>query len=109
MRKMSFTCCFRRYTLLRLSCPALLVARAAEMPSLLCRFRAPPFDLSIADMRFGDCMNKTFSKDGTLIAFDRSGKGPPVILVDGALCYRASGPSRPLASLLARDFTVFAY
>ena len=29
------------------------------------------------------------SKDGTTIAFDQSGKGPLVILVDGALQYRA--------------------
>src|SRR5882724_8744547 len=54
-------------------------------------------------------MNKVFSKDGTAIAFDRAGQGPPVILVDGALCYRASGPMRPLAALLASHFTVFTY
>lgn len=52
---------------------------------------------------------KVLSKDGTPIAFDRSGTGPPVILVDGALCYRASGPSAPLAALLAKQFTVFTY
>ncbi|MGH9347599.1 MAG: alpha/beta fold hydrolase [Vicinamibacterales bacterium] len=54
-------------------------------------------------------MNTTVSKDGTRIAFDRSGKGPALILVDGALCYRASGPSRPLAARLAEHFTVFTY
>ena len=54
-------------------------------------------------------MNKVLSKDGTTIAFDWSGKGPPVILVDGALCYRASGPMGPLAALLAEKFTVFTY
>lgn len=32
-----------------------------------------------------------------------------MILVDGALCYRAMGPSRPLAKLLAEHFTVFTY
>jgi hypothetical protein len=52
---------------------------------------------------------KLFSKDGTAIAFDRIGGGSPVILVDGALCYRALGPSRPLAKLLAQHFTVFTY
>jgi pimeloyl-ACP methyl ester carboxylesterase len=52
---------------------------------------------------------KLFSKDGTAIVFDRIGGGPPVILVDGALCYRALGASRPLAKLLARHFTVFTY
>jgi hypothetical protein len=37
------------------------------------------------------------SKDGTPIAFDKRGLGAPVILVDGALCSRAMGPSTPLA------------
>ena len=50
-----------------------------------------------------------FSKDGTAIAFDCIGGGSPLILVDGALCYRALGPSRPLAKLLAQHFTVFTY
>jgi pimeloyl-ACP methyl ester carboxylesterase len=54
-------------------------------------------------------MNTTRSKDGTLIAFERSGHGPALILVDGALCYRASGPSRPLAALLSERFTVYWY
>src|SRR5947208_12832596 len=49
------------------------------------------------------------SKDGTAIAFDRKGHGSPVILIDGALCYRAMGPSGPLAGLLAPHFTVFTY
>lgn len=54
-------------------------------------------------------MNKVLSKDGTPIAFDRSGNGPAIILVDGALCHRASGPSAPMAALLASRFTVFTY
>jgi pimeloyl-ACP methyl ester carboxylesterase len=49
------------------------------------------------------------SRDGTAIAFEKSGAGSPVILVDGALCYRASGPARPLAALLAEHFTVYTY
>jgi pimeloyl-ACP methyl ester carboxylesterase len=49
------------------------------------------------------------SKDGTAIAFDRTGHGSPVILVDGALCSRGMGPSGPLATLLASNFTVFTY
>jgi pimeloyl-ACP methyl ester carboxylesterase len=54
-------------------------------------------------------MKRVISKDGTPIAFDRSGNGPAVILVDGALCYRGSGPSGPLAAALAGHFTVFTY
>jgi pimeloyl-ACP methyl ester carboxylesterase len=49
------------------------------------------------------------SKDGTPIAFTRIGDGPPVILVDGALCYRGMGESGKLAALLAPYFTVFTY
>jgi pimeloyl-ACP methyl ester carboxylesterase len=49
------------------------------------------------------------SKDGTTIAFSTIGRGPPVILVDGALCYRGMGNSGQLASLLAPHFTVFTY
>ena len=49
------------------------------------------------------------SADGTAIALERGGHGPPLILVDGALCHRAMGPSTPLASLLAQHFTVFTY
>jgi pimeloyl-ACP methyl ester carboxylesterase len=54
-------------------------------------------------------MNTVRSKDGTFIAFDRAGDGPPIILVDGALCYRASGPMGPLSKLLTPHFTVFTY
>jgi pimeloyl-ACP methyl ester carboxylesterase len=51
----------------------------------------------------------TTSKDGTRIAFDRAGQGPAVIVVDGALCYRASGPSASVAGLLKERFTVYTY
>lgn len=49
------------------------------------------------------------SKDGTSIAYERWGKGPPVVLVDGAFCSRRFGPTDKLAPLLAQRFTVFAY
>ncbi len=54
-------------------------------------------------------MKKVTSKDGTTIAFDQAGKGQPVILVDGALCYRSFGPMPKLASLLEPHFNVIAY
>ena len=54
-------------------------------------------------------MSHVRSKDGTVIAYERSGNGPALILVDGALCSRAFGPSPKLAPLLARHFTVYAY
>src|SRR4051794_34864468 len=49
------------------------------------------------------------SADGTAIAYETTGEGPPLILVDGALCHRDSGPSRPLAEQLSGSFTVFTY
>ena len=54
-------------------------------------------------------MKKVFSKDGTPIAFDQSGSGPPLILVDGALCSRSFGPMPKLAPLLESQFTVIKY
>jgi pimeloyl-ACP methyl ester carboxylesterase len=54
-------------------------------------------------------MERVISRDGTVIAFERQGAGPALILVDGALCSRAFGPVPQLAPLLARRFTVFAY
>ncbi len=54
-------------------------------------------------------MNTVVSKDGTTIAYDKAGSGPPLILVDGALCYRESGPNGELAEQLADQFTVFTY
>lgn len=49
------------------------------------------------------------SADGTPIAFERRGSGPPLIIVDGALCYREMGPGAKLAKALAPHFTVFSY
>ena len=57
----------------------------------------------------GKTMNKVRSHDGTAIAFDRAGKGPSVILVDGAFCSRSFGPMPQIAPLLAQQFTVFGY
>ena len=55
-------------------------------------------------------MNRTTtSGDGTTIAYTKLGSGPPLILVDGAFCYRENGPASQLALLLAEHFTVFAY
>lgn len=49
------------------------------------------------------------SADGTKIAFERSGSGPSLVLVDAAGSYRAFGPLRSLAGVLADHFTVFTY
>jgi pimeloyl-ACP methyl ester carboxylesterase len=49
------------------------------------------------------------SADGTRIAYEVSGSGPALVLVDGALCQRSMGPSRPLTKQLATQFTVHCY
>src|ERR687890_2261400 len=54
-----------------------------------------------------DPMQTLTSSDGTTIAFDRLGDGPPVIVVGGQLCDRAL--TRPTAEELAKRFTVFNY
>jgi pimeloyl-ACP methyl ester carboxylesterase len=52
-------------------------------------------------------MNEVTSSDGTTIAFDRSGEGPPVMLAGGALSDWSGGA--PLAALLMQRFTAFTY
>src|SRR5271165_4725148 len=47
------------------------------------------------------------SKDGTAIAFDRSGQGPALILVGGAMTTRADQAS--VATALAAYFTVYSF
>jgi pimeloyl-ACP methyl ester carboxylesterase len=49
------------------------------------------------------------SNDGTRIGYSVTGIGPAIVLVDGALCWRASGPSGPLADELQNQFTVYTY
>jgi pimeloyl-ACP methyl ester carboxylesterase len=52
-------------------------------------------------------MGNVISKDGTRIAFDRSGEGPELILVTGAIAARSDAAS--LGASLSPYFTVFAY
>src|SRR3954453_2975088 len=47
------------------------------------------------------------SKDGTAIAYDRSGNGPAVVLVGGGLTDRSE--NGPLVPALAEHFTVLNY
>lgn len=47
------------------------------------------------------------SADGTTIAYETRGSGPPLILVDGAMCHRDFGPARGLATALADTYTVY--
>jgi len=54
-------------------------------------------------------MSDLTSRDGTIIGYERSGSGPALILVDGALCSRDFGPTAKLTPLLASRFTVYRY
>lgn len=49
------------------------------------------------------------SADGTQIAYERSGAGPALVFVDGAMCFREMRVSRDMAQALAEDFTVYVY
>jgi pimeloyl-ACP methyl ester carboxylesterase len=51
-------------------------------------------------------MKTAISKDGTSIAYDQLGEGPPLILVGGALNTRSFGPNESLAPVLAERYTV---
>ncbi|HEX2863317.1 MAG TPA: alpha/beta hydrolase [Deinococcales bacterium] len=52
-------------------------------------------------------MDQVTSRDGTVIAFDRSGDGPPVVLVSGGSVDHRSNAA--LAALLSARFAVFNY
>ena len=54
-------------------------------------------------------MKTATSRDGTRIAYDELGAGPPLILVGGALNTRSFGPNGSLAPVLAERFTVIHY
>ena len=54
-------------------------------------------------------MLSVHSPDTTRIAYEKTGSGPALILVDGALCYRDCHGGGKLAALLADRFTVYTY
>lgn len=56
-----------------------------------------------------ETLNNIESKDGTYIAFDKSGKGPALIIVSGALSYRAMDEDKKLVSAFSKYFTVYVY
>ncbi|TWJ20574.1 pimeloyl-ACP methyl ester carboxylesterase [Micromonospora endolithica] len=49
------------------------------------------------------------SPDGTRIAYQQAGSGPPLILIDAAGHFRANSPLGELAELLTDHFTVVRY
>jgi pimeloyl-ACP methyl ester carboxylesterase len=49
------------------------------------------------------------SKDGTTLAYDLYGSGPPLIYITGATCFRSFMPIVQDAKAFAREFTVYNY
>ena len=54
-------------------------------------------------------MSQVSSKDGTTIAYDKSGNGPAIIIINGALGFRDYYGDRELANELSKEFTVIIY
>ncbi|MFB9328841.1 alpha/beta fold hydrolase [Paenibacillus aurantiacus] len=54
-------------------------------------------------------MNIVISKDGTPIAYDKTGQGPALILTAGAFSYRKFPGQLELANRLSSQFTVYNY
>src|SRR4030095_2742195 len=54
-------------------------------------------------------MRTVTSKDGTTIAFDQLGKGPVVILVNGALGTRSHAMPNSMSDILSKQFTAIDY
>lgn len=55
----------------------------------------------------GKSVQHATSQDGTRIAYDKAGKGPALVLVNGALATRSS--TAELVQLLSPHFTVYTY
>jgi pimeloyl-ACP methyl ester carboxylesterase len=49
------------------------------------------------------------AEDGCRIAYEMTGAGPALVVVEGALCHRAMGAYEELAPILADRFTVVGY
>lgn len=54
-------------------------------------------------------MKKVISKDGTPIAYDETGSGPPAIMVGGAMSYRAFPQWVRMNDLMGAHFTAINY
>jgi hypothetical protein len=63
--------------------------------------------LDLTDERGAAIMNVVTSADGTAIAFDELGEGPPLILIVGA--FNTRDTTAPLAEALQGHFTVLNY
>lgn len=60
-------------------------------------------------MRTTSTLTTVASGDGTSIAFEKTGTGPTLVIVDGAMSSMAFGPSEATAAALSGDFRVYRY
>jgi pimeloyl-ACP methyl ester carboxylesterase len=56
-----------------------------------------------------DMTRSATSRDGTRIAFEKTGSGPALIIVSGALSQRSLLSGQPLVAMLSEHFTVYVY
>lgn len=54
-------------------------------------------------------MNTAKSKDGTILAYDIYGRGPALIYITGAICFRKFHPVVQDAKVFSTEFTVYSY
>lgn len=51
----------------------------------------------------------TTSRDGTVIAYEITGDGPPLVYITGAICHRTFPPIRQGAAIMSKAFRVLSY
>ena len=62
-----------------------------------------------AKKKEGVTIGRVTSKDGTVIEYEKSGSGPPLVIVMGALGYKEFVASQQYAEALSKNFTVYNY
>lgn len=60
-------------------------------------------------MRSSTDFHTVTSSDGTVLAYEVHGDGPPLVYVTGAICHRRFGPVRSGAKVLSSAFRVLTY
>lgn len=84
-----------------------------EMKILI--FALASISFALANMACGspsndnDPFSKVISEDGTTIAYEKIGSGPPLIFITGAICHRKFQPIMDDAKYLSKEFTVYNY
>jgi pimeloyl-ACP methyl ester carboxylesterase len=86
---------------------ALMLIIAGAIASTSCSSGANSEKAARPNIEKKDTMQTVISKDGSKISFEKTGQGPAVILIHGALA--SSKDHDDLAQLLSQHFTVYNY